>query len=59
MVARRRTDYADRRPAERYKADPAEPRFAPLLYTSHAGLAGTYVQAMARDTLRDDAIMYV
>ncbi|KAI0776521.1 Alpha/Beta hydrolase protein [Trametes elegans] len=43
---------------ERYKPDPADPRFAPILYPSHARLPRAYIQAMALDALRDDAVVY-
>ena len=41
-----------------YAAPPADPRFAPLLYSSHEGLAPAYIHAMGLDSLRDDAIVY-
>ena len=43
---------------EMYAAPPADPRFSPLLYPSHAGLAPAYIHAMGMDSLRDDAIIY-
>ena len=43
---------------EMYAAPSADPRFAPLLYPSHAGLAPAYIHAMGMDSLRDDAIIY-
>ncbi|CDO77116.1 hypothetical protein BN946_scf184592.g12 [Trametes cinnabarina] len=41
-----------------YAAPAADPRFSPLLYPSHAGLARAYIQAMELDPLRDDALVY-
>ena len=41
-----------------YAAPLADPRFAPLLYPSHAGLPPAYIHAMGMDSLRDDAIIY-
>ncbi|KAI0776527.1 Alpha/Beta hydrolase protein [Trametes elegans] len=43
---------------ERYQPDPADPRFSPLLYPSHAGLPRAFIQAMELDPIRDDAIVY-
>ncbi|KAH9900683.1 Alpha/Beta hydrolase protein [Cubamyces lactineus] len=41
-----------------YDAMPSDPRFSPLLYPSHEGLPRAYIQAMALDLLRDDALVY-
>ncbi|KAI0776522.1 Alpha/Beta hydrolase protein [Trametes elegans] len=43
---------------DRYQPDVSDPRFAPLLYPSHAGLPRAFVHAMALDPLRDDGVVY-
>ena len=35
-----------------------DPRFAPLLYPSHAGLPPAYIHVMELDPLRDDGVVY-
>ncbi|EIW57076.1 uncharacterized protein TRAVEDRAFT_49886 [Trametes versicolor FP-101664 SS1] len=41
-----------------YNPPPTNPRFSPLLYPSHAGVARAFVQGMELDPLRDDARAY-
>ncbi|EIW57091.1 uncharacterized protein TRAVEDRAFT_49901 [Trametes versicolor FP-101664 SS1] len=41
-----------------YNPPPADPRFSPLLYPSHANLPRAFVQGMELDPLRDDAREY-
>ncbi|OJT04385.1 AB hydrolase superfamily protein B1A11.02 [Trametes pubescens] len=41
-----------------YNPPPTDPRFSPLLYPSHAGVAPAFVQGMELDPLRDDARAY-
>ncbi|OJT03099.1 AB hydrolase superfamily protein B1A11.02 [Trametes pubescens] len=41
-----------------YNPAPADPRFSPLLYASHAGVPRAFVQGMGRDPVRDDARAY-
>ncbi|EIW57077.1 uncharacterized protein TRAVEDRAFT_49887 [Trametes versicolor FP-101664 SS1] len=41
-----------------YNPPPADPRFSPLLYPAHTGVAPAYVQGLEHDPLRDDAHAY-
>lgn len=41
-----------------YNPPPADPRFSPLLYPAHIGVAPAYVQGLEHDPLRDDARAY-
>ncbi|KAH9886486.1 Alpha/Beta hydrolase protein [Cubamyces lactineus] len=41
-----------------YNAPPSDPRFSPLLISSHKDLPRAYIQAAGLDVLRDDSVVY-
>ncbi|KAJ8454100.1 hypothetical protein ONZ51_g13224 [Trametes cubensis] len=41
-----------------YNAPPSDPRFSPLLISSHEGLPRAYIAAAGLDVLRDDSVVY-